>query len=120
MDMTIFEARRTVENAEKWMDIVDQIPAINFPKEWNVKIIPPFCGAVARFLAEMGDRSVSVYLDWYSQLGCMSQPYYEVYPNIDGDTSRFLLHETEEMMRTIQVSLQGFDEYSSEGRQEDE
>lgn len=98
-------ARSKVENTEKWDEIIPEIPAINFKKEWSVKIVPPFRGAVARFYIDYNNRHVSVYLDWYDQLGFVGQPYYEVY---DGtDTSRYLLNETDEMMFDIDRVLNG-------------
>ena len=54
---------------EKW---TKEIPYINFPERFEVKIIPPFTGAVIRFLVrdkEYPSASVSVYLDCYEILG---------------------------------------------------
>ena len=51
----------------KWSS---QIPYISFPLEWQVKVIPPYGGAVIRFLIMQGAAKVSVYLDCYDNIGC--------------------------------------------------
>jgi len=98
------ELRRfRIEDEEKWREIIEDIPALNFKKEWNVRIIPPFSGAMARFWIDYNNKWVSVYLDWYGRLGVMDQPYYEVY---DGEnTIRYLLNETDKMMDDIDKIL---------------
>lgn len=97
--------RAYIERAENWFNMCDEIPSLQFNPEWNVQIIPPFAGAVARFIVRHNDRYVSVYLDWYGQLGAMQLPYYEIYPDADGETSRFGLQSTERMMQEIAKSL---------------
>jgi hypothetical protein len=93
----VFETR-------KWCK---EIPYINFKEEWKVKIIHPFCAATVRFLvAEEGKEGnrVSVYLDCYSMLGCMDEPYWEVYP-YDGDTFRCKMNDTKALLDAIKHSL---------------
>lgn len=97
--------RYMIESEEKWRQICEQIPPLNFKKEWNVKIIPPFCGAMARFTIDYKNNHVSVYLDWYDRLGYVGQPYWELYP-FDNDTKRYLLNETEELMKDIEAILE--------------
>lgn len=48
-----------------------KLPAFHFDKEWDVKIIPPFAGAIIRFVIDYNGKHVSVYFDAYSELGCM-------------------------------------------------
>lgn len=114
LDMGTFLKRLEVEKAENWRDIVSQVPYIAFPYSWKVAIVPPFAGAVARFLIrreainEKGEKtfaSVSVYLDWHSQLGSVQEPYYELYPAKNGDTDRFLLNDTDAMIEAIEAAL---------------
>ena len=95
--------RYEVECQEKWKEIISQIPSLKFKKKWEVIIIPPFAGAVARFLiAKKGEHICSVYLDWYKRLGfCGGEPYYEIYPNLEGDTSRYTLNQTDELLKEI-------------------
>lgn len=102
-------SRSRIEINEKWREWCNKIPAIRFDSDWDIKIIPPFGGAITRFTAAKNDKYVSVYLDVFSKLGLMYDnagdpiPYYEVY---DGeDTQRFYLDETDEMMDYIRKIL---------------
>jgi len=94
-------ARSKVESAEKWNDIISKVPMLNFKKEWDVKIIPPFAGAVVRFtINKDGVQVCSIYLDWYDRLGICGSPYYELYP-FEYDTKRYSLEETKELIDDI-------------------
>lgn len=69
-----------IMNYRKW---VDYIPSFNLPRNWKIKVIPPFAGAVARFqLTSPKGKIYSVYLDAYNALGYYGKdvPYWEVYP----------------------------------------
>jgi len=95
-----------VFQADRWRK---EIPAIKFPSDWEVKIIPGFGGAIVRFLVNVGDRGVSVYLDGYDLLGAVNAPYWEVYPCYDGyswDTARCLMHKVDELINIITQSLE--------------
>lgn len=79
----------------EWMT---KLPVFHFDKEWDVRIIPPFGGAIIRFTIEYKGQHVSVYFDAYSNLGFMYEdndgknpiPYFEYY---DGDDiHRYLLN----------------------------
>ena len=71
MTDTILE-RSVIESKEEWRSKwVKEIPYLHFDADWEVKIIPPFAGALARFIVKKGDKAVSVYFDGYSQLGFM-------------------------------------------------
>ena len=104
--------RYKIKAAEKWREIGEQIPYLTFPQEWEVQMFPPFGGAVVRFRARLkgaadNDKNwVSVYLDFYDNLGFMNQPYWEAYP-IGDDTARFLLNETKDLIETIDRQLKG-------------
>ncbi len=97
--------RLKIESQEKWREICKEIPSLNFKKEWNVKIIPPFGGALARFWIGYKENYVSVYLDWYGRLGCVEEPYWELYPWED-DVKRYYLTETEELLKDIETVLE--------------
>ena len=100
--MTISNRLR-VEIDEDWHGLVDKIPAIKFDQEWEVKIIPPFGGAIARFQVRKSpdEEPMSVYLDFFERLGYFSgDPYWEVYP-IDGDVARFQLNDTSSLIDAI-------------------
>jgi hypothetical protein len=85
----------------KW---TKEIPYISFPPDWKVKIIPPFGGAVIRFLIEKNGIIVSVYLDCYDNLGCHGAPYWEVYP-YDGDIYRCDMEDTKSLISAITYTL---------------
>ena len=100
--------RYELESAEKWNNIIRQIPALNFSENWLVKVIPPFGGAVARFQVRHKDNEkayVSVYCDWYERLGYFGAPHWEIYPNIEDMNERFALNDTEELMKAIHASI---------------
>lgn len=84
-----------------WSETIRLAPALNFPSHWDVRMVPPFGGAAARFTI---DGLISVYLDMDGSLGVMSQPYWEVYPAQSGYEERFLLHETKELIAEIAAS----------------
>lgn len=88
--------------SDKW---VNEIPYLNFKEDWDVKIIPPFGGAVIRFLVtKAGKNRVSIYLDCYSMLGSVDMPYWEVYP-YDDDTFRCPMNDTKALMDAIEHCL---------------
>lgn len=104
-EMELEMQRYAIESKEKWREIIKQIPTLNFKKEWNVKIIPPFGGALVRFTVYYNGNHVSVYLDWYSRLGCVDEPYWELYPRED-DVRRYRLNDTKELMKDIEMVLE--------------
>ena len=96
--------RYKIEADEKWREWAGKVPAITFDAGWSVKVIPPFAGAMARFIVEANGRQASVYLDCYDSLGYMNAPYWEVYP-VDGDTGRCLIDDTDELLTLIRRSI---------------
>ena len=107
----VYYKRLLIESKEKWREWCNKIPALKFDSDWDVKIIPPFGGALARFTVRKGDKHVSVYFDAYSALGAMYDeagdpiPYYEVFNG--EDTPRYYLNEADEMMEYIRSVLNG-------------
>lgn len=97
----VYEVERIMEY-NKWCG---EIPYIKFPTDWEVQIIPPFAGAVARFKIRKGDASVSIYLDCYDRLGCYGQPYWEVYPHHD-DVFRCDMADTDSLLKAITESIE--------------
>ena len=83
---------------------MDEIPPLRFKEDWEVKIIPPFGGAIIRFLVANSRGWVSVYLDGYNMLGGVrGETYWEVF---DGeDVERFKIGESEQMMARIEEML---------------
>lgn len=110
----VFEAQRMfyqLEDIFEWRSRwVKEIPFINFPAEWSVKVIPPFAAAIVRFLVckkgkESTPNSISVYLDGYETLGCMDEPYWEIYPGDDGDTERCRMNSIDDLLDAIGRAL---------------
>ena len=90
----------TLQETRKWMR---ELPYLHFKQEWNVRIIPPFGGAIIRFFIDYNNKHVSVYFDAYDELGFVGEPYFEFY---DGEECyRYLMNESEEMMGDIEKFL---------------
>lgn len=91
----------------KW---AHELPYLQFPSHWQIKIIPPFLGATIRFKVKtasiLSNENVSIYFDAYNNLGYFGSPYWEIYPNDEGETARFALDEAEEMLKQIELALQ--------------
>lgn len=105
-EMMIISKYESLQECRKWAAI---IPSLHFEKEWDVKIIPPFAGALIRFTIDYNGKHVSVYLDGYSELGWMYNdndepiPYFEYY---DGEECyRYYMNESEKMMEDIKNFL---------------
>lgn len=99
-DISVIRARAQVEQAYEFMKWRDQIPSLNFDKDWNVKIIPPFAGAIVRFLVEHNGKHVSCYLDCYDELGYYGEPYWEIYP-YENDVFRCSMQDTSTLIEKI-------------------
>ena len=96
--------RYRLEQEEDWREWARKMPAIKFKADWEVKVIPPFAGAMARFWIDCGGSHVSVYLDVNDALGSVGEPYWEIYPYED-DTCRVLMNNTEELVERISEAL---------------
>lgn len=112
-DPLTIEERMAAFEVERKLDLrgwVDKIPAIRFPSNWFVQVIPGFGGALARFRVTLsaseqeGDPVVSVYLDGFGTMGCMPEPYWEIYP-YDGDVSRYDMDDVDGLLAGIAESL---------------
>lgn len=104
-DMDLYRKRLDVEKAEDWFTVLDNMPVIHFPSHWAIKLSPPFGGAMVRFRVIFKDKEVSVYFDTLDRLGIMGEPYWEIYPAVDGDIARFPAEDVEELIWAIQESL---------------
>jgi hypothetical protein len=97
-----------VEAIQEYRKWINEIPYINFPETWEVKIVPPMGGAIIRFVVKRkgGDdnNQVSVYLDCYDRLGCVGEPYWEIYP-VKNDTHRCLMNDVQELLEIIDSGL---------------
>ena len=97
--------RTELETSDEWRRWAETTPFIRFPPEWEVRIVPPYGGAIARFYVRYGDNQCSVYLDCYNRLGYFGAPYWEVYP-IDNDTARVPMEDVPGLLELIRQSLE--------------
>lgn len=86
---------------EKWRG---KIPFIKFPSDWEVQIVPPSQGAVIWFKVRKGETVLSIYLDCYDHLGCVGEPYWEIYP-VEGDAPRVLMNDVDCLLQYISEGL---------------
>ena len=102
--MSIFEGMSLsaqLEKIDEWRKWCEEIPYINFPQDWSVKIIPPLTGAIVRFRVNTPKASgISVYLDCYDRLGFFGEPYWEVYP-YKNDIFRCKMNDIESLLKAI-------------------
>lgn len=84
-----------------------EIPYINFPSDYEIKIIPPINSAVIRFLVKYknSDNEISVYLDCYDLLASFGEPYWECYSTKFGDVIRCKMNDTEQLLININELL---------------
>lgn len=97
--------RHQIERTEKWAEWVKDIPSIKFPPDWSVQVIPPFGGAMARFVVSTEKARVSVYLDVYDRLGYFGSPYWEIHPYED-DVMRYPMSSVDELLKGIAESIE--------------
>jgi hypothetical protein len=102
--------RFEVEDKEGWHGWCDQIPAIPMKQDWEVRIVPPFMGAMARFEVRRGVAFVSIYLDVFERLGCFGYgaepvPHWEIWPDAAGDNWRCTMADVDELVEAIEASL---------------
>lgn len=96
--------RFTLEAKEQWTKWNKQIPEIKLKDGWKLIVLAPFGGAMARFRVNLGEASVSVYLDVDDSLGYVGEPYWEIYP-FEDDVARYLIAETDNLINGIDKSL---------------
>ena len=111
--MRSYEKQKVITEYEKLQEHMKwqkELPTFHFEKEWNVKIIPPFSGAVIRFAIKYNGKYISVYFDGYSELGYVFDeennpiPYFEYYNGTE--CYRYRIDESEKMMADIKKFLE--------------
>ena len=93
----ILKLSQELEDAQVWKEWIPKTPFLKFPLGWEIRIIPPFRGAIIRFNVRENDtlphEHVSIYLDVSNALGRYfdkdgnEAPYWEVYPIENKDNS---------------------------------
>lgn len=104
---TKLETKSRMETMYEWREWCQKIPFIKFKPEWEVKVIPPFGGAIARFVVKHPQvkQTISIYLDCYDELGYFGEPYWEMYPRtFDGceDIYRVKMEDTGTLIKQIE------------------
>ena len=84
----------------------DKVKGLRFDPSWEVFVVPPFGGAMARFVVRKGEKTVSVYCDWFAELGRYKShdPYWEVCPYKD-DVRRFDIFDVDGMMEAVRDEI---------------
>lgn len=104
---TLLMARALIESKYEYHKWINEIPYLKFREYWDVKIIPPTSGAIVRFFVSNSctGKDVSVYLDCYGELAVMNEPYWEIYPDADGNNSRYFIEDSKELMEAISDAI---------------
>ncbi len=102
-DMVVVSAE--YDRLFKTRKIGNEIPAIRFPEQWEIRITPPFLGATIRFRVLCDGAEVSVYLDYYEMLGTCNEPYWEIYPADGGDVKRYRKDNIDGLLKGIWDSI---------------
>ncbi len=98
---------REVEEIFEWDKWMEEVPYLKFPSDWEIKVVPPFAGAIVRFRVKKGNADISVYLDCYDILGCMGRPYWEIYPYSSEEyTFRCSMNDTDELLEAITIAIE--------------
>jgi hypothetical protein len=109
-DFEIQEKRHEIERKEDWLTWLDRIPSLpinKLPQDCEIKIIPPFRGAIVRFHITKGDDIfISAYLDVFSRLGACPAPYWEVYPVGEDVVGRVDMNDIEGLIKMINESYE--------------
>lgn len=90
-------------------ELIDKLPVINFPTEWNVRLVPAFGNVATRFVVESPHYTgayISVFLDISNAQGCSRDPFWEIYPNVEGDISRFNIYDIRGLLDAIKESME--------------
>ncbi len=89
------------------LDILDmKIPKLNFDSSWDVRIIPPFAGALIVFMVSKGDECCCVYLHKKNDF---SWPYWEVLSDTENDYW-IAMDNVEKLIDIIKSIVDGDDE----------
>lgn len=104
--LELLEAQLLIEKEMEYDRWYKEIPFIKFPASWEVKIIPPFRGAVVRFrVRNARGKEISVYLDCYDTLGCYGSPYWEIFPAADNDIARYAMNDIDGLLKGLKAAM---------------
>ena len=93
--------RYEFEALAKWRELTFEMPFFSVPDGYQIAVTPPFAGADARFRIKRPDGVIiSVYADFYNNLGTCEGPYWEVHPYME-HTGRCDINDTETLWKMI-------------------
>lgn len=99
----LYIARARIEEAENWREVaLHKMPFIKFPSDWEIAVIPPFGGAIARFRVKLPNGKIkSVYADLYGNIKGSFRPCWEVYPYRYDDYGQCDFEDIDSLLRMI-------------------
>ena len=104
--LPLLTAQMLIEKEMEYDRWYKEIPFIKFPASWEVKIVPPFRGAVVRFrVRNARGKEISVYLDCYDTLGCYGSPYWEIFPAADNDIARYAMNDIDGLLKGLKAAM---------------
>ena len=78
-----------------------KMPYFKMKDDWEIRVAPPFGGAVARFSIKGLNKEASIYFDVDDSLACVGEPYWELmFTNAD-DVERFLFDEFDSLYKRL-------------------
>lgn len=103
-----YECLYETGRAFEWPKWADELPYLDFHKDWLVRAVPPFTTGIIRYHIKHKKKPaahVSIYFDAYDRAGSMDmKPYWEIFPH-NGDCFRCYMHETDELIAAIKQSF---------------
>lgn len=104
-----FEERAKIDKFfREW---IDRVPYVPFDPAWEARAIPPFGGAIVRYIVDAEGESFSIYLDADNSMGFHTDadgnlaPYWEIMPGTSGDPERFDMDDVEGLVNEIRAVL---------------
>lgn len=82
-----------------------KIPFIRFPMHWEVRVLPPFIGAIVRFEIRYKNAIVRVALDGYGMLEYSEMPQYWSITSMHTDVQTCDMNDTESLIKLIEQIL---------------
>lgn len=84
-----------------------RVPELRLDPGWKIQPRPATMGALLRF--QVNNR-ISVYLDVEGNLGHYGypddEPYWEIYPDADGDNARFALNDIDGLYESLKAAVE--------------
>ena len=88
--------------------MANEMPHTQFPADWQVRRLPPFAGAMARYKVTLpSGRMKSVYADFNDRLGFMGEPYWEVYPYHKDEIGYCDIQDVDKLLEMIAYDSRG-------------